>query len=59
MRLEPNELGDVVPLGEAGEDFFFVLEGAVREVAGHAEVEDTRLAGHEVDVEDALHGRGL
>ena len=59
MRLEPDELSDVVLLREAGENSFFVLANAVRQIAGHAEVEDPGFAGHEVDVEGALHGRGL
>ncbi|SRR6266849_8377216 len=59
MWLEPNELGDVVFLYEAGKDFFFVLADAVWQVAGHAEVEDAGLAGHEVDVEGALHWQEL
>ena len=59
VRLEPYELGGVVLLREAGKDFFFVLADAVRQIAGHTEVQDSRFAGHEVDVEGALHGRGL
>ena len=55
MWLEPDEFGDVVFLREAGEDFCLVLADADREVAGDAEVEDAGLAGHEVDVEGALH----
>ncbi len=56
---EPDEAGDVVFLCETGKDFFFVLAGAVWQVAGNAKVEDAGLAGHEIDVEGALHGRGL
>jgi hypothetical protein len=41
VGLEPNEFGDVVLLGEAGKDFFFVLGDAVRQVAGHAQIEDS------------------
>jgi hypothetical protein len=44
---------------EPGRIFFFVLAGAVWQVAGNAKVEDAGLAGHEIDVEGALHGRGL
>src|SRR5206468_12575227 len=57
MWLEPDELGDVVLFCEAGKEFFFVLANAVRKIAGYAEVEDARFAGHEVDVEGALHSR--
>ncbi len=59
MGLEPDEVGDVVLFCEAAEDSCFVLADTHREVAGHAEVEDAGLAGHEVDVEGALHGGGL
>ncbi len=59
MGFEPDKLGDVVLLCEAGKDFFFVLADADWQVAGYAEVEDARFAGHEVDVAGALHGRGL
>jgi hypothetical protein len=31
----------------------------VWQVAGNAKEEDAGLAGHEIDVEGALHGRGL
>ncbi len=55
MWLEPNELGDVVFLCEAGKNFCCVLADPVRQVAGHAQVEDGGFAGHEVDVEGALH----
>ena len=59
MGLEPDELGDVVFFCEAGEDFLFVLAEAERQVVGHTEVEDARLACHEVNVEGTLHGREL
>ena len=59
MWLEPDELGDGILLCETGKDFFFVLANPVQQVAGHAEVEDARVAGHEVDVEGTLHGREL
>jgi len=59
VRFEPDELGDIVFLRESGKDFFFVLADAVRKIAGHAEVEDAGLAGHEVDVEGPFHGDGL
>ncbi len=59
MRLKPYELGDIVLLREAGKEFFFVLASVVREIAGHAEVEYSRFAGHEVDVGGTLHRGGL
>ena len=59
MRLEPNKPVDVVFSREARKDFFFVVEDSPGEVAGHAEVEDARFAGHDIDVEDALHRGGL
>jgi len=59
MRLEPNEFGDVVLLCEARKDFCLVLPDADGEVAGHAQVEDAGLAGHEVDVGSTLHVNGL
>jgi len=36
-----------------------VLEDALGEITGDADVEDAGLAGHEVDVVGALHGGGL
>src|SRR5260370_16962003 len=59
MGLEPDEVGDVVFFCEPGEDFCFVLADTERQVAGHAGVEDAGLAGHELDVEGAVHGREL
>ena len=59
MRLEPDELADVVLFCEAGEYFLFVLADAESQVAGHTEVEDAGLAGHEVNVEGTLHGGKL
>ncbi len=59
MRLKPDEFGAVVFCGEAGGEFLFVLKNAFAEVAGDAEVDDARLAGHEVDVVGAVHCGGL
>ena len=59
MRFEPDKSGDVVFLGEAGDEFLFVLEDAFDEVASYADVENAGFAGHEVDVEGAFHGGGL
>ena len=59
MGFEPDEVGNVVLFCEAGKDFFFVLADAVRKIAGYAEVEDARFAGHEINVEGALHERQL
>ncbi len=39
VGFEPDKLGDVVSLREAGDGFFFVLADAVGKVTGHAEVE--------------------
>ena len=46
-------------MGEAGDEFFFVLVDALDEVAGYADIENAGFAGHEVDVEGAFHGGGL
>ena len=59
MRFKPNEFGCVVFLGEAQDEFLFVLADALGEVAGYAEIEHARLAGHEIDVEAALHEAGI
>jgi hypothetical protein len=59
VGLEPDEPGAVVFLGEAGDEFLLVLVDAFGQMACDAEVEDAGLAGHEVDVEGALHGGGL
>ena len=56
VRLEPDEPGAVVFLGETGDAFLFVLKGTLREVRSDAEVEHARGAGHEVDVKGAGHG---
>ena len=55
MGFEPDELGDVVLLREAGDEFLLVLEDAFGEVGGYADVEDAGFAGHEVDVVGAFH----
>src|SRR5207245_8670208 len=59
VGFEPDELADVVPFCEAGEYFLLVLADAESQVAGHTEVEDAGLAGHEVNVEGALHAGGI
>jgi hypothetical protein len=39
VRLEPDEIGEVVLLCEAGDEFFFVLPYAFDQLAGHSDVE--------------------
>ena len=59
VGLEPDELGGVVLLREAGQFLFFVLADANGQVASHAEVKNAGFAGHEVDVGSAVHDDGL
>src|SRR5260370_40359629 len=59
MWLEPNELGDVVFLREAGKNFCFVLADTLSQVTGYAEIEDAGFARHEIDMEGAFHCGGL
>ena len=55
MCLEPYELGDVVFLRESRDLLVFVLVHAVHKVVGHAGIEDSRLTGKNVNVEDSVH----
>jgi len=59
VGLEPDQFGAVVFLGKAGDEFLLVLVDASGELAGDAQIEDAGSAGHEVDVEGALHGGEL
>ena len=53
--LEVYQAGDVVFLGETGDEFVFVLVDATLKLAGDAGVEGTGGAAHDVD-EVLFHG---
>ncbi len=50
-----NEFGRIVFLGETRDELSPVLEHALGKLTRYAEVEHTRFASHEINVEGALH----
>src|SRR5690349_3944974 len=56
VRLKPNKLRNVVFLRESRNQLRFVLSDAACQMAGHPDIKDPGLAGHDVHMKGAVHG---